>query len=52
MVGKGWLHRIVHFTTMLGNCLVLVRYLSIPEIFLFFLVLTILAGDNSRVKSQ
>lgn len=50
MVGKGWLHRIVHFNTMLENCLVLVRCLSILELFFFFLTLTIIAGDNDRVK--
>lgn len=51
MGGKGWLHRAMHFSTMLENYLVLARSPSILELFLCFLVLTILPADNHRVNS-
>lgn len=51
MGGTGWLHRVLNFTTTLENCLELTRSLTILEHFFCFLVLTVLPGDNHRVKS-
>lgn len=51
MGGKGWFHRVMHFTTMLENCLELSRSLTILELFLCFLMLTVLPGDNHRFNS-
>jgi len=51
MGGKVWLQRVMYFTILLENCLVLARSLSILELFLSVLVLTVLPGGNHRANS-